>query len=904
MAALSKLFTNKNDSNKQAKPTQATDREAPSELAQRSHSEDRRQRQTALAELANRLDDGRLDNAELEHLPLTTLDQLALQLQGDTPIEGLSDEDCLTLAMDGFSAQVRNRAAERLTDHQQLETLARAAKGHDKAVYRIARDKLDAQRALEREHQAEVEQAHSLVERLERHADATLDPLYVGKLTALNDQWQGCRQHAEPAWQQRYEQAWQKAQARVQTRVQAPDEGHEDPMTEVDSASELSRIDHHRQTIVEHILNELRERTDALDIDDEALRDAQHFLTDQQHQWRETEQQTRPDKTEERAFHRLCTAFETALSHQASITQRFGPMQTLLTQLETSPDKMNAEARALDEWLHELDWPENTSAPQLKARVEQALARHHDQLAEHHRAEVQAVRHARGLMRRCVAAVNDGHLRRASGLLHGVEDQVAHLTPQAHPGLFRQLEETRATVEQLRDWQSFAVQPKKETLIERMRALIGQSLDPQDRARTIRQMQDEWRQLSRGLQNEHQELWESFHALAQQAYEPCREYFNEQSKLRSLNLKKRQELVQQLKQYEALIPTSGADIKELDQVLNMARQDWRRFSPVDRAANKGVQKDFDAAIKRLRTQLQDEQLDFRRAKEAIIERAQALLDETDTRKATEAAKQLQKQWQQVGTLARRDEQNLWKAFRVVCDELFERRSQQVEAFKAELDEHRQQAEALIEQFEALSKTDQPLTEKARADELKAQFRALGALPKAQQKVLQERFNKAQHQFDAVYHGQQRQRQDQHWQALIDWVGRARFDASDDARLVDTFASLKLPANAATLVECLEQWRQPPTAEALSQLHRQTVELEALVQIDSPAEDKNLRMELQVRRLADGLGQTVDQQRIDQSVLDWLACGSVEQPDYDRLAARMQAARQTWLNGKNLKKSKS
>lgn len=897
MAALSKLFNNKNNSAVHSKSAGVTaDRLAPAELAERSQSQDRRRRQAALAELANRLEDGRLDPTELEHLPLTPLDQLALQLQQGASVDGLSADDCYRLAVDGFSAQVRNAAAERLTDAGQLEALARAAKGHDKAVYRIVRDKLDAERHLQRAVQAKRDQAHNLVERLESLAAASLDPLYAGKLTALQEQWQSCQQAAEPEWQQRFDRGWQQAQLRVQDAKaeQAADIAVADRWQ-----PERQGINQQRQAIIDSVFEELRERTDALDIDDEALRDAQHFLTDQQHQWRETEQQSRPDKAEERAFHRLCTAFETALAHQAAIGRRYGPMLQLLERLQTTPEPMNAEAQALDDWLHQLDWPDdNNKAPQLKARVEQALAKHHDQLAEHHQAEIQARHRTRALMRRCMAAVTDGHLRRASGLLHGIEQELARLSQVTHPGLFRQLEETRAAVEQLRDWQSFAVEPKKEALIERMRALLDQSLDPQQRARTIRQMQDEWRQLSRGLQNQHQELWEHFHALAQQAYEPCREYFNEQSKLRSLNLIKRQELVDQLKQYQSLMQKSGPDIKELDQVLNMARQDWRRFSPVDRAANKDVQRAFDAAMKGLRLQLQDEQVELRRAKEAIIERARSLLDETDVRKATEAAKRLQKEWRQVGTLARRDEQSVWKAFRVVCDELFERRGQQVEAFKAELDEHRRQAEALIEQLETLAKTEMPMSEKAQAEELKAQFRALGALPKAQQKLLQEKFNRAIKGFDNLCRREQRQRQDQHWQALIDWVARARFEHSDAAKLSADFESLTLPANAAGLVEQLESWQQSPTAAALNQLHRQTVELEALVQLDSPAEDKNLRMELQVQRLADGLGQTVDQQRVDQAVLDWLACGPVEPAAYKRLLARMQAARQAWLSGKN------
>lgn len=898
MAALSKLFNKNTDNisktgktNKAVKtPPEAESASAYSdtELVERCSSDDKRQRQLALAELANRLEAGQLS---LPDLALDALDITALRLQQAPDTTELNEADAFKLALEGFSAGVRKAAAERVDSDEQLEQLARAAKGHDKAVYRIARDKLDARREVERQHQAGRDQALAVVEGMERHSEASFDPLYAGKLKALDEQWQGCRDEADAALQQRYEQARNKARARLDDQADA-----EAAVAEQHRA--LASADSNRQAIADRVLEELRERTDALDIDDAALRDAQHFLTDQQHQWRESEQLSRAGKEEERAFHRLCTAFETALTHQASIQRRFGSLEPLLQTLESSPEKMDAEAHALDEWLHELDWPEDSPPPQLKARVEQALAKHHDQLQEHRQQEIQAVRQSRTLMRRCMAAVNDGHLRRASGLLHGVEDALTGLTQAAHPGLYRQLEETRAAVEQLRDWQSFAVQPKKEALIERMSALLEQSLEPQARAQAIRAMQDEWRQLSRGLQNQHQELWETFHALAQQAYEPCREYFNEQSKLRALNLEKRQELVEQLKQYESLTAEGPVDIKEMDRVQNMARQDWRRFSPVDRAANKPVQKAFDAVLKRLRARLQDEQGDFRRAKEAIIERARTLLDEEDTRKATEAAKQLQKEWQQVGHLARRDEQALWKDFRVVCDQLFERRGQQVEAFKAELDQHRQQAEHLIEQLTALQQADKPLDEKARAEEIKAQFRSLGALPKAQQKALVEGFNQASKDFDAACRGQQRSRRDQHWQALIDWVAQARFGDREAAELRAAFADLKVPAAATGLIDCLPQWQQPASAEALEQLRRCTVELEALAQVDSPEADKDLRMELQVQRLADGLGQKVDQAGIDAAVVDWLSCGPVSQAEYEPLAARMQAARQAWLGRKN------
>lgn len=111
--------------------------------------------------------------------------------------------------------------------------------------------------------------------------------------------------------------------------------------------------------------------------------------------------------------------------------------------------------------------------------------------------------------------------------------------------------------------------------------------------------------------------------------------FEEQGKLRALNLRQRQALAEQLGQYEQLIDSKGLDLKELDRVLTLARNDWRRFSPVDRAANKAVQAQFDAVFQRLRDRLQGEQQVFREAKLAIIEQAQALLDEPDSRQATE-----------------------------------------------------------------------------------------------------------------------------------------------------------------------------------------------------------------------------------------------------------------------------
>lgn len=880
-------------------------------LAQ-ARADDPKQRREAMVELARMLDDGKLTTEHRQQMPAA--EQLALSLHEKAPVLDVSDTLCVEVARHGFSARVRTAAAEQVRDINALEPLLKHAKGRDKAVYRLVKTRLDEHKHEQQALQSSVDHTRRLVEQLERHAKAPVDPLYSGKLRALQDQWSANSPYADEALTERWQQAIRDAQARLPAESDGvdsePEGGTANPVTEPDDAGsehlssavteddttpevDSTEKDPRRTQLIQHLWKDLKDRLDQADPDQAQVRDALLYLTEQQHQWRQTEQSQRASREEERAFHQLCTTYETSLNALVLLIERYGPLADLLPAIEADPAGHDAAAHALDEWLHSLDWPEGEPEPALKSSVEQIVRIHHDQLAEHRKQSIQAVRQARGLIRRCQGAINDGHLKRASGLLQGIRDAMVDLKPEDHHGLFRQFEETEQAVEKLRDWQSFAVLPKKEALIERMRHLLDQSSPPEDRARQIRDMQDEWRMLSRGLQNQHQELWETFHDLAQRAYEPCKAFFEEQGKLRALNLRQRQALADQLGQYEQLIDAKGLDLKELDRVLTLARNDWRRFSPVDRAANKSVQAEFDAVFQRLRDRLQGEQQVFREAKLAIIEQAKALLDEPDSRQATEKAKQLQRDWQKAGHLARRDEQALWKSFRAICDELFARREAAADAFKADLNAHKAQADAILAEMDAILADADPLASKARFDDLNDQYRALGTLPKADYKKLQDRFERLIRDFQARSTAIRVQQQDQHWQALFHWNRLARFDCdSADAAATEWHALNKIPAPASGLLSSLPNWQGPGADD--NALRRKTVELEILTGAETPEADKALRMELQVQRLTDGLGQQVDQNDIDLAVVEWLATPASNKAEFDALMSRMMQARQAWM----------
>ena len=240
---------------------------------------------------------------------------------------------------------------------------------------------------------------------------------------------------------------------------------------------------------------------------------------------------------------------------------------------------------------------------------------------------------------------------------------------------------------------------------------------------------------------------------------------------------------------------------------------------------------------------------------------------------------------------------MWKEFRVVCDELFDRREKQVSEFKADLDANKTQAEAIIAGLQSLvseGNREKILAEQSVYENLKAEYEALGTLPKAQYQKISKQFKDACAAFEQARRQARHAEADQHWQQLFAWVKSARYDAKDEATLVQQWQALKVPEVARGLKDMVPVWQGQIDELNLAALHEKTVDLEIMLDVESPAEDAQMRMNLQVQRLSDGIGATVSKEDLNRLVVDWLATGAVDKPDYERFEARMISARKRWL----------
>ena len=579
-------------------------------------------------------------------------------------------------------------------------------------------------------------------------------------------------------------------------------------------------------------------------------------------------------------------------------------------QLEAEAARERAAAQAADDERRRRAAEREAAAA---VAAEQARAEEAERLAqlERQRAEEAALGTIVSLARKALAALERGSSARAARLRSLAAEQLP--AAPALPGwVARLLQQLDARLEELKDWKTFTVGPKRLELIREMESLIGSELPRPDLARRIKELQAAWRTLARGAGEDLEAEQQRFREAGARAFEPCREYFAEQAQVRRENLTRREAVLEKLTAFAAEQDVETPDWRLIVQVLADARRQWRRHSPVNRAAAKALQERFDALAGNLQARLEAEYERNIQAKRALIERAERLLNESDTRAAIEQVKTLQRQWQGVGLVPREEDGALWAAFRQQCDAVFARREQESAAYRESLEANRARGVALCEAAEGIAAlSGPPLLEAARGLEaLGGEFESL-ELPRTATRSLRERFARAAERCTAAVTREQTLEVRRVWTDLFEVANCLRAYALAVARQSDPEGRAALRARTEAAVATRRDWPKGAVAileQQLSKadagdvpadvaaneaaLRRLCIRAEVLTDAPTPPEDQPLRREYQLQRLVRSMGQGVsaDPAELDALALEWIAAGPVEEETYHRLLARFEHCR--------------
>ena len=865
--------------------------------------------QAAKIRIASLIDDGSIVVDEFSRRDMDSLVQLSIVGFCEKPdvltqvLSTHTDEVFLyQIAIEGVPARLRELAAAKIEDANQLKQLLKDTRGKDKLVYKIVKDKCDQLR--DQEKQAEQIQADigDLCERLEAHSKRPFDKQFVGRATRMIAAWADLESASSEPLKSQSQLAIALCQQTIET--------HE---LELATVAATKATNEAAEASINEVVDQLHRLLSQLYASDGNAEEVAGIALTHQHQveqWNQAKAIVAVNNSAMKTF----TLANEGMKLQMQLFNEQGSLQTQLTLLASIPtdaetdEKAQVAFKSLKARLQTANILPSNIVPTLVLDARKILAKNDQYWADKKKVDIDRQRHINALISQANQALQKGLSRDAAGIRRTLERKLGALEklPTAITAKVEQLDEA---LSKLLDWKNFAVEPKQQELIDQMQVLTESQDNPEALASKIRRLQDQWKSLSKDSQD--QQLWEVFHKLAEQAYQPCKVYYDQKSEIRRSNIEKRRTLVSQLNDYVTAQPWEGNGAESIDwklaeKLIGTAIREWQSYAPTDRDANKPVQKKFDRLLDSLRSKLSAHQQQNAERKQLLIAQVDALLENSDKRAATEKVKQLQAQWQKVGVVPRKQEQKLWRLFRASCDAVFAQRHQQSVEFKAELNTHKGVAEELIKEVLTLGALSGKalLDGRTRVTECKREFSAVGNLPKAAVASISQRFQSAVTAFDTAITNQIAQAKLQLWDNLFTasaMIGLAQ-TTSDES------ASDALLTKAQDFMASVEQWpkngyqaleKKMARGSALDRtedyqkaLQLLCIRAEILADQETPPEDKALRMQYQVSRLQQGFGQNSSPNgvSIQDLVIEWIAAGAVANDIYEPLLERFNHCR--------------
>jgi exonuclease SbcC len=770
-------------------------------------------------------------------------------------------------------ARVRLYAAQGIRDLQVLGELMQYSKGRDKAVFRHCKHILDEVHARDRHVAAQQDKVKQLLVRMAELSHSVDSPGYEGQYRSLVMQWQEVEVVATAG----EKATFQHDQAICGQRLIALRE-------EVLEAKRIEADVQAAQGELQAVLADLAafDANPPGDTSAAGLQEISDALAAFETRWRTAQVASQAPASLASAFAARLRDWRNRLAHMQNLAANEGKAQALLDESTNVDAKdyalLERQHSEVKRFLASVQWPQATplQAPEVYTRLQRSLETLDGLLRTLDQQQQALAAQCKELTSALVASLENQQPAEADRSLAKVRRLLASLAPKRRNQVEQSLAPLVARLREFHDWQNFAIEPKKQNLVERMSALIGSqdevAADVELLALNIQSLQNEWKQLGPLPQAREKQLWTKFKAAADEAWKPCAAEFSRQGAIRQQNFAERMKLVKQLQDYEARMNWPGQaeavdaagestavgpapDWPKVQHTLDTARAAFRSLAPVDPKAERTSQKAFREICDRIYAHIHLEYQTNISRKEALATRARGLAGQDDLSQAIDAVKRLQSEWKAVGATPVAADRKLWKDFRGSCDAVFARLDQQRAEQKSAAESQVRQAESLRDQARAMLQNPQPenLAQLPKAiAELKSAMLMI-SLPGPVQQRLGKDFQALEAQARELVGRARSQREQASWSQLASAMQAAASSAAGEEYAAISTDELPKGIDGKGIAAFLQQGAD---AAADPSCREACIALEVLGEIESPAEDKAARMRYQLNRLAAGIGNRV------------------------------------------------
>lgn len=289
---------------------------------------------------------------------------------------------------------------------------------------------------------------------------------------------------------------------------------------------------------------------------------------------------------------------------------------------------------------------------------------------------------------------------------------------------------------------------KLEKLQEEGESTMGKIAD------TMRQLQNEWKQIGPVILERKDELNNRYKELSDQIYAKIKDYFDSRRSEMQQNSEAKKAMIEKA---TAIVESSGTNTdpkkwQDKSSEIVALQGEWSKIGYSEKNEQLWsefrtvcdnffeAKKDFFKNVDRIREENKQKKVE-------LCLKAESVQESTDWKATNDYLIKLQKEWKSVGSAPRADENKLWERFRTACDKFFDAKKENSGSLNADQETNWQAKSELITRLEAMEFTENASDDFQKLKDFAAEWANIGLVPFNKKDAIYERYYKA---LDAKY----------------------------------------------------------------------------------------------------------------------------------------------------------
>ncbi len=201
--------------------------------------------------------------------------------------------------------------------------------------------------------------------------------------------------------------------------------------------------------------------------------------------------------------------------------------------------------------------------------------------------------------------------------------------------------------------------------------------------RKLQELHNKWREIGPVAKELREELWARFKAASSAINKKYQTFFEDRKSKEKENADAKTALCEKIEEISTDDLKTYAQWDEVTKQIIALQEDWKKLGYASRKANAALFARFRKSCDDFFAKKADfyksmkEELSANLAKKIdLCERAEALMDSTEWKEATDKFVEMQKEWKTIGPVVKKHSDAVWKRFIAACDHFFDQKKKQ------------------------------------------------------------------------------------------------------------------------------------------------------------------------------------------------------------------------------------